>query len=58
MQHKCTQRRSKDHMNESIRKVVVKALVFIAIVLTFGSFTPMVSAAPPGATIEYQPMTS
>ena len=58
MQRKCTQRRSKDHMNESIRKLVVKALVSIAIVLAFGFFTPMVSASAPGATIEYQPMTS
>ena len=56
MQH--TRRRSEDHMNESIRKVVVKALVSIAIVLTFGFFSPVVWAAAPGATIWHQPMTS
>ncbi len=58
MQHRCKGKRSNDHTNESIRKAVVKALVSIAIVLTLGFFTPMVSAAAPSATIEYQPMTS
>ncbi|HMK34067.1 MAG TPA: hypothetical protein VK463_03295 [Desulfomonilaceae bacterium] len=43
--------------NKASRKVFVTTLVFIEIILTFGLFTPMVSAAPPGATIEYQPMT-
>jgi hypothetical protein len=58
MQHRCTRRCSQGRANESGRKVFVKTLVSIAIVLTFGLFTPTVSAAPPGATIEYQPMTS
>ena len=48
---------SKRHMNESSRKVVVKALVSIAIVLALGFITPMISAAAPGATIWQQPMT-
>ena len=58
MQHRCTRRYSQGRANESGRKVFVKTLVSIAIVLIFGLFTPIVSAAPPGATIEYQPMTS
>ncbi len=40
---------SKRHMNESSGKVVVKALVSIAIVLALGFFTPMISGSGTGS---------
>jgi hypothetical protein len=58
MQHECTGRFSKGQVDYRGRKIFFQALVFVGIVLIFGLFTPMVSAAPPRAIIEYQPMTS
>ncbi len=58
MQDRCVWRCGKRHMNGSGRWAVVTALAFVAMLVSFGFFTPTVSAAPPGATIWYQPMSA